>query len=77
MLTNRLQSQDSAKRLGVESFRLTDITTYGRVLSITGGSRPPSGQSPGSAPTARHGRMISHPDVNLNGPAKRPARNFV
>jgi hypothetical protein len=75
MQHNRLQCQEMFG-IWAAKFRLTGMTTYGSFVSITGGSRPPSGQSPGSAPTTRHGRMTSLPELNLNGLAERPARNF-
>jgi len=72
---NRLQCQKISMP-GAE-FCLTGVATSGSFVSITGGSRPPFGQSPGSAPTTCRGRMTSLPELNLNGLAERPARNFV
>jgi hypothetical protein len=74
MQHNRLQCQEISIR-GAK-FRLTGVTTSGSFMSITGGSRSPFGQSPGSDPTTRHGRMTSLTELNLNGLAERPARNF-
>jgi hypothetical protein len=76
MTHNRLQCPEISSIQGAD-FRLTGMTTSGSFLPITGGSRPPFGQSPGSAPTTRHGRMTSLPELNLNGLAERPARNFL
>jgi hypothetical protein len=66
MPINCLQCENSV----METFRLTDITTYGSLESIAGGSRPLFGQIPSSAPTAGHGRMFSLPDVNLRAGRK-------